>query len=139
MLKKVIKYTDFDGVNREEEFYFNITKTELITLQNSINGGLYAKVQKIVSEQNGPELMKLFNKFIDLSYGEKSADGKYFKKSQEILDNFKSTNAYDVLMTELLGDEDGGKVLAFIKAIVPAEMAQNITAENIKENQLHAL
>ena len=136
MLKKVIKYTDFDGVNREEEFYFNITKTELVTLQNSIDGGLYAKIQKIVSEQNGPELMKLFNKFVDLSYGEKSADGKYFKKSPEILDNFKSTNAYDVLMTELLNDEDGSKVLAFMKAIVPADMAQNITAEKIKEAAL---
>lgn len=131
MLGKLIKFTDYNGVEREEKFYFNISKTELVEKQNEIDGGLQAKIERIIAAQNGPELMKLFREFVDLSYGEKSDDGKYFRKSPEILANFKSTTAYDALIMELLGDETGETVINFMKAIIPSDVADQIDLEKI--------
>ena len=39
MIKKVISYTDFDGNPRVEEFWFNLTKAEMMDLGLSKDGG----------------------------------------------------------------------------------------------------
>ena len=35
MLKKTIKYTDYNGQQREEDFYFNLNKAELAEMEMS--------------------------------------------------------------------------------------------------------
>ena len=84
MFKKTIKYTDFDGVERKEDFYFNLTKAELLEMQMSIDGGLKGYLERIVKTQSQPELVKMFKEIIMKAYGEKSPDGKRFMKSDEI-------------------------------------------------------
>lgn len=121
MIKKKIKYEDFDGNVREEDHYFSLTKTELTKLQMSVDGGLTTKIERIMSSQSGPEIAQLFSDFIDYSYGVKSDDGKRMIKSKEILDEFKSTNAYDVLFMELVSDTK--KAIEFINGIFPAELS----------------
>ena len=54
MLKKTIKYEDFDGVLREEDKYFNLTKAELTEWQLSQDGGLDNMLQRIVKEKRVP-------------------------------------------------------------------------------------
>ena len=39
MLKKTITYTDYNGVERKEDFYFNLTKAELMEMEMSTKGG----------------------------------------------------------------------------------------------------
>lgn len=117
MLKRTIKFTDFDGVEREEDFYFNLTKSELIKLEASEEGGLQAKLERITKSPNGKEIMAYFNQIIMESYGEKSEDGRRFVKSPEISKAFSETPAYDELFMELVTDAD--KAAAFVNGIIP--------------------
>ena len=123
MFKKTIKYTDFNDVEREEDFYFNLTKSELTEMQLSVDGGLQAWLEKIVKTDNRPELIKAFKNIILKSYGEKSDDGKRFIKSKELSEAFEQTAAYDELFIELLSDE--AKAGEFINALVPKNLQAN--------------
>lgn len=120
MIKKRIKYEDFDGVEREEDFYFNLTKTELVKWNYSASGGLEEAVKKIIDTKDAKELLKIYDKIITMSYGVKSPDGKKFVKSEEIANDFKDTNAYDVMFIEYLSHPESFN--AFIDGIMPKDI-----------------
>lgn len=120
MLKKTIKYTDFNNVEKEEEFYFNLTKAELIKLQISERGGLDKVLKDIVAEDDTKQIIVLFEKIIGAAYGEKSEDGKRFMKSDEMWNNFKHTEAYSELFFELLSNADYAAI--FINTLIPREL-----------------
>lgn len=117
-------YTDYNGQTRTEDFYFNLTKAELIEMGLSENGGLDALIDKIISEKNQKEIIKLFKEIILKAYGEKSLDGKHFVKSEEISTAFSQTEAFSDLFMELAFDAKAGA--DFINALVPANIAQDI-------------
>lgn len=123
MLKKTIKYNDFNGNEREEDFYFNLMQSEIAELELSTVGGFTESIQKIIQTQDGPEIIKQFKKIILKSYGEKSADGKRFIKSDELSEAFSQTNAYSELFMELATDDEAAS--AFINGIVPDELKQD--------------
>lgn len=133
MLKKTIKYTDYNGVEREEDFFFNLNKAEITEMEVSAVGGLSTVIKKMVATQNVPEIMKLFKSIILKSYGEKSDDGKRFVKNEQMAEEFTQTEAYVELYTELISDAD--KMADFIEAIVPAEAAAQAKKgrDNIKK------
>ena len=120
MLKKTIKYTDFDGVQREESVYFNLTKTELTEMELSATGGLTKMIEKIVETQDGGRILTVFKELILKAYGEKSPDGRRFIKSKELSEAFSQTPMYDILFMELATDAD--KASEFIKAVIPADI-----------------
>ena len=143
MLKKKIKYTDYNGVEREEEFLFNLTKAELLEMQMSTAGGFENKIQAIIATQNMPEIVKIFKEIILKAYGEKSEDGKRFiKKDQNGRDlalDFSQTEAYSNLFTELATDAKAAA--AFINGIIPkdveiSEADQAKIEEQLKNNNL---
>lgn len=117
MLKKTISCNDFNGVERTEDFYFNLTKSELIEMDVTAEGGLQERIDRIVKSQNGGEIMKLFKGIILKAYGEKSADGRRFMKSEEISKAFEETMFYDVLFYELVTDADAAA--DFVNSIIP--------------------
>lgn len=117
MLKKTITYIDYDGNERTEDFYFNIDKKELIDLQFSVNGGIDKLINKAVSEKDAKKIIEVFEKIIQLSYGVKSPDGRRFIKNEEILEDFKATQAYNDLFMELA--MDAKKASDFVNAIIP--------------------
>ena len=119
MLKQTITYTDFDGNERTEDFYFNLTKSEIIEMHLSTTGGLDKMIQKISSELDGAKIMAFFKDIILKSYGEKDLDGKHFKKSAEISEAFSQTGAYDELFMSLVTDAE--KAAAFMNGIVPQD------------------
>ena len=123
MYKKTIKYTDYNGVEREEDFYFHLNKAEIIEMEASESGGYAEMLRRIVMSHDGPTIMKNFKIFILKSYGEKSPDGKYFDKSDEISRRFEHTEAYSVLFTELCTDAD--KAIDFINNILPFDKEQS--------------
>ena len=123
MLKKTIKYKDFNGNEREEDFYFNLMQSEIAELELSTVGGFTESIQKIIQTQDGPEIIKQFKKIILKSYGEKSADGKRVIKSDELSEAFSQTNAYSELFMELATDDEAAS--AFIKGTVPDELKQD--------------
>lgn len=129
MLTKSITYTDYDGVERTENFMFNLTKAELAELNLTTEGGLQAVIQKIIDSRDIPELTKWFKKIVTMSYGEKSADGRRFIKSQELTEEFLQTEAYSELFVELITDENAAA--AFINGIIPKVEKSNIPAPEL--------
>ena len=117
MLKKTITYTDFDGNERTEDFYFNLTQAELTEMNCSSAGGLQKTIEKIVKEEDGKKIIEMFKDVILRSYGEKSLDGRRFIKTQEIRDAFSQTQAYSELFMELATNADSAS--AFINGITP--------------------
>ena len=117
MLKKTITYTDFNGMERSEDFYFNLTKAEVMEMEMSTVGGLSEMIQRIIAAQDAPSIIKVFKDLVLKSYGEKSADGKRFIKTPEIAEAFSQTEAYSVLFMELATDADAAS--AFVNGIIP--------------------
>lgn len=130
MLKKTIKYVDYNDEEREEDFYFNLTKAELTQMQLSEKGGLDAVLDRMLQTRDEPSMIKMFKEIIDLSYGVKSTDGRRFIKNQEVLDDFRQTEAYSVLFMELATNSEAAA--EFINGIVPREVASGL-AETIKQ------
>ncbi len=118
MLKKTITYKDYNGVERTEDFMFNLTKAEILEMQLTKDGGMDAAIKKIVDAKDAPEIMRVFKDLILKSYGIVSDDGRRFIKSKEISDSFAQTEAFSMLFMELATDTDAAS--AFVNGIVPA-------------------
>lgn len=130
MLKKTITYTDYNGAERKEDFYFNLSKAEVMEMELSTTGGLADMIKRIVAAQDQPAIIKVFKDLILKAYGEKSPDGKRFMKvdanGTPLYIAFSQTEAYSILFMELAtNDEAAAK---FINGIVPADMAQQIAS-----------
>lgn len=121
MLKKLIKYTDYDGRERSENFYFYMSKAELMEMELGTVGGMQNLIQLIIDKQDIPKIMEAFKTIILKAYGEKSPDGRRFIKSKELSEAFSQTEAYSNLYMELITDADAAAV--FINGIVPEDVA----------------
>lgn len=126
MLVKTIKYEDYNGMQREEDCYFNLSKAEIIEMELGVDGGLDEKIKRLTKSMNGPEIMKLFKEIILKAYGVKSDDGRRLIKSDRLSTEFSQTEAYSELLMELLSDPEAAA--AFIKGIIPKVPNQAIPA-----------
>lgn len=124
MLKKTITYTDYNGVERTEDFYFNLTMAELTKMELGIKGGLGNMLKKIIMAQDTPAIINVIEDLLQKSYGVKTSDGKGFRKTKEALEDFMSTEAYSILYMELVSDDEAAA--KFVKAIIPADLAQKV-------------
>jgi len=128
MYARKIEYVDYNGTKREETFYFNLSKAEVIQMELGVNGGLTKMLENMVEAEDGSGLSKFFNEIILKSYGEKSLDGKRFIKSKELSEAFSQTEAYSELYLELV--TDAGKASEFVKGIMPKEAVQAVEDHN---------
>jgi len=117
MLKKTIKYTDYNGVERTEDFYFNLNKAELTEMELAHPGGFTVYLERIAQVQDSVAMGKVFKDLILKSYGVKSDDGKRFIKNISVTEDFLQTEAYSELFMELLSGTE--HVLAFVNGILP--------------------
>lgn len=120
MLVKTIEYTDYNGMERKEKFYFNLTKSELTKMEIGTAGGYAEMLQRIVDAKEGPEIVSAFENLIFKAYGVKSEDGKRLIKSPKISEEFSQTPAYDVLFMELATNAKAAA--EFARAIMPADL-----------------
>lgn len=120
MFKKTIKYTDYNGVERTEDFYFNLTKAELMEMELSTEGGMAERMKKITNANSTTEIVKIFKDLVLMAYGEKSSDGRFFKKSEEIRQQFECSPAYSIIFMELATDVDAAT--AFINEVIPSDI-----------------
>lgn len=128
MLKKEITYTDYNGVERTENFYFNLSQAEVMEMEMSTTGGFSDMVQRIVETQDVPSIIKIFKELILKAYGEKSPDGKRFVKSKELSTAFSQTEAYSKLFMEL--GTNAGKAAEFVNGIIPTGAAEAVNQSN---------
>lgn len=130
MLKKTIEYTDYNGVERKEDFYFNLTEAEITEMELSTAGGLAEMVNKIVAAQDTASIVKIFKELVLKAYGEKSPDGRRFMKSKELSDAFSQTEAYSKLFMELATDDKSAA--NFVNGIVPNSTRNSVKASVTK-------
>ncbi len=124
MLKKTIVYEDYNGNEVTEDFYFNLSKAELVELQLSTKIGFAETLQEIIKAEDGQQIIDHFKKIILMAVGQKSEDGRRFIKTQEIRDDFSQTEAYSQLFVDLATNAEGAA--EFIKGIVPLEPSQQV-------------
>ena len=123
MLKKTITYTDYNGTERTEDFYFNLSRAEITEMELSMEGGMRAYIQKIIAAKSQLALVTLFKEIVMKAYGKKSADGRLFMKNDAIRAEFEAHPAYSMIYMDLVTNE--AKASAFVNGIMPAD-AQNV-------------
>lgn len=125
MLKRMITYIDFAGNERKEEHYFHLNKAEVIKwLTTTGDYTLDKVVLRLTNERNGKKIMEIFDNLMEISYGKPSLDNRKFEKSEEIWKDFRDTEAYSIIFTELV--TDAKKSADFIQAIIPEDLANEI-------------
>lgn len=125
MIKETITYIDYNGTERTEDHYFNMTKLELLRMEQDKNGSFSAILDKFIKAKDQADLFEAIEKFIFKAYGQKSVDGRLFKKSEELSNEFFQSPAYEVLFDKLNSDAD--YAYKFIMGIVPAELSKQVT------------
>lgn len=133
MFKKTVTYTDYNGVERKEDFFFNLNKAELMEMEMGTTGGYAEMIQKIVDAKDAPSIIRIFKELVLKSYGVKSDDGKRFIKSQELSDAFSQTEAYSQIFMELATDDKAAA--EFVNGVVPAELAKQVANQVPGSNQ----
>lgn len=132
MLKKKIKYTDYNGVERTEDFYFNLSEAELAKMELHQEGGFENYINRMITTTDTVGLTKLLEDIVLMAYGEKSPDGKRFiKKNGELAKEFMETEAYSKLYIELFSDTN--KMLEFINGIVPQTVRDKANSPEVQE------
>lgn len=122
MLKKAITFTDYNGKSQTETFYFHLNEAELTELELSEDGGLVKTIERITSEENHKEIVRIFKALILEAIGIKSDDGRRFIKSDTIKLEFEQSPAYPKLFMELATDAD--KATGFVNGVLPMSLTQ---------------
>ncbi len=115
MIKKTIKYTDFNGKENEETLYFNLSQTELTKMELGTQGGMSNYIKEAVESGDNGKILELFTKMLLESYGQKSEDGKRFVKSPKMKEEFAQSAAFDALFMEFIQHPETAE--AFAKGI----------------------
>lgn len=122
MITKTVTYTDYDGNERTEKFYFHLSEAELLEMEFSASGGFTKMIEKLIETKDAPRIMAIFKDMLLKSYGEKSADGRRFIKSAQLSTEFSQTPAYTKLFVELATDSDAAT--EFVNGLVDGNNAK---------------
>jgi len=122
VLKKTITYEDFNGEKVSEDFFFHLSKAELVELELSHQGGLSESLQKIIADEDGKSIIAEFKNIILSAYGKRSEDGKRFVKNATVREEFESSEAYSALFMELVTNAD--TAVEFINGIIPTNLGE---------------
>ena len=136
MLKKTITFHDLDGNEVTQDFWFHLSKAELLEMEISTTGGLKDSIQRLIDKRDGEAVMKTFKDLILNSFGERSLDGLRFVKEDEngrpLYKDFVQTEAYSELFTELVTDDKAAA--DFFNGVLPKEVAEAMAAEEAAGN-----
>lgn len=124
MWKFTAHYENFNGEEKTKELRFNLSSSEITSLQFSKEGGIDKYYQKLVEEGNSGKLYSAFEELIKLSYGVISDDGERFIKNEEEYSKFHDSPAYDAFMEYIMTSENGAS--KFIMGILPKKYVNKI-------------
>lgn len=131
MLKKVIKYKDYFGEDKEDTLYFNLDPSELMEMEMETTGGLSKMIEKIIAEEDNAKIISMFKEIILKSYGKISDDGRRFIKTQELRDEFAQTKAYSTLFMELAQDAEAAN--AFTEGVMDVDTSATPALQAVKK------
>ena len=124
MFGKKIKYTNYNGEERERTFWFHLSKAELLEMELTTNGGYENFINRIIETRDNKELVRIFKDLIHKSYGVKSDDGEMFIKNEQVLNEFIQTEAYSEFYIELATNADAA--VEFINGIMPQALMAEV-------------
>lgn len=113
-------YTDYNGIEKTETYWFNLSQRELSKLALGPSGGLDSVISEIVSTNDTGRAMDLLEDIVLSAYGKKMPDGRFAKTDDEgrrYADHFKQTAVFDDLFMGLFLDPD--QLIAFVNGVVP--------------------
>ena len=135
MFKKEIEYQDFNGQQRKEMFYFNLSKAELMEMELSTQAGMEEMIKMLIATKDNAKIVQTFKDLILRSYGIKSEDGTRFIKTPELREAFEQSNAYSELFMEILSNTDAQ--VSFINGVINGvnvpEMKEEDAIAKLKE------
>lgn len=137
MLKKTVQYTDFDGNDRTEELYFNLTQTELVEMAMELPDGIAdsvgsdptkidenAAAVKLMEALGDKGVLSFIKNLLLKSYGIKSEDGRRFEKSEKISTEFSQTLAFDTILMDLMSNDV--EAANFVNNVIPSKLVDKI-------------
>lgn len=125
MHSRTIKFDDLDGNPVEEEFWFHLSKGELVELNLGVKGGsLEALIKEIVADEDGEKIIANFKKIIRMSVGRRDPNNRRFIKNEDLTENFMQSDAYSELFLLLV--QDAKAAAEFIALTVPANLSDKI-------------
>lgn len=148
MITRTIPYTDYNGIQRKEKFYFDLTQFEATEIAVELPDGIVEELSEDGTNQQQTAIhlmeklgrkgvMDFIKKIVLKSYGVKSTDGRRFIKSEELSTEFSQTPAFSAFMMKLMTDDK--EASSFINGVIPAELAAQMTSKNaaamIEENK----
>lgn len=133
MIKKTIKYYDYNDVEVTEDFYFNFDKLEMLEMEISHEGGVQAHMEKLIESEQSVEIYNIFKELILKSVGRKSEDGRRFLKNDEIRTDFEMSPALPELIYSFF--KNGTEAADFVKGLLPARALAEAEAEAAKQKE----
>ena len=128
MLTKTITYTDYNGVEKTEDFRFNLSKLEMLDLSLSMSDtdeeNVRTKMEKYLDEKNYKPVIEILKKLVLKAYGVKSEDGKRFEKSEELSTAFSQHPAFEVLIFEMMQNPEVAS--NFMINLIPSELQSEV-------------
>lgn len=128
MLKQTITYKDFNGTERTDVVYFNLSEFEVIQIQINSEDGIQEELKRAVADEDSRTLLAFVKDLIHKAYGIKSEDGRNFDKSPEIIHKFETSALYSDLLISLFKDE-GAAMAPFFNGLFPADLVASANAK----------
>lgn len=133
MLKETIEYENFDNEKVVEDFYFNLNKAELAEMKLIYKDGFDEFINKLVEADEVAKVLAIFREIIGKTYGQRSADGRNFRKSEKITEEFMGSNAYGELFIKFVSQE--GFAAKFIAGVIPGSLQEKATSKDGEDNR----
>lgn len=134
MIRETVTYEDFDGNQRTEVLQFNLTRSEVMDLVTS-GRIIISDIEKALESKDGVAMYNAFRPLILKAYGQKSEDGRYFRKSAQISEDFESSAAFDQFTVDLMTDGTGTRLYDFVTGILPKDVREQAIELAKKEMQ----
>lgn len=127
MYKITKKFEDFNGVEKEQDFWFHLSKADILKMELSEEGGMDKRLDKLVKTKDMKEAIKVFEGLLLMAYGVKTDDGRFVKNDQ-VRAEFASSAAYSDIYFELATNPEAAQ--KFVEGVIPKfeEQANKVTS-----------
>lgn len=130
MFKKTVEFEDLDGNKQSKDFYFHISKAELLELASSADD-MQARIKRIIEANDGGAILKELRDLIKMAVGVRSEDGQRFIKDESAQSTLLDSPAFDELLMELATSADASA--DFVRQLIPEKMQREMQ-EQLKKN-----
>ncbi len=123
MFSKTIEFEDFNGNQKTQEFFFHMSKAELMEMAAEGNE-LMDRLQRIIDTKDIKGILVEVRAIVASACGVRSEDGSRFLKTPEAKSVLLDSPAYDELLLHLCGDANA--MTDFVDKLLPAKLREQM-------------